>query len=212
MNNAYVLQCCVSPVSQVGPLYPGWQWQTGSPFSVALHSPCTQWCPLHAADSSRLSQDWPEYPSAHEQLYEEPLGTHTPCTHLHKKREGITAWYKHNRECLCTGVFVYLLLWQGLWEVNCSHSGPLWPVGHSQDTPASPLCRQAPWTQTPQEWQPGRTPSTPAGPPPRSWGSPLSRTSWIQPLKDWNGRSGPGRSPAVSIREGTPKIWTTGKY
>ncbi len=85
VNNGCVLRCCVSPVSQDAPLYPDWQWQTGSPLSVTLHSPCTQRSPLQTADSSLLSQNWPEYPSAQEQLYEEPLGTHTPCTHLHRR-------------------------------------------------------------------------------------------------------------------------------
>lgn len=47
------------PVSQVGPVYPGWQWQTGAPLSKTWHSPFPQCCPLQAGGSCRRSQYWP---------------------------------------------------------------------------------------------------------------------------------------------------------
>ncbi len=49
----------ILPVSQVAPVYPGWQWQTGSPASDTRHSPCPQRCPLQAGGSCRRSQFWP---------------------------------------------------------------------------------------------------------------------------------------------------------
>lgn len=49
----------VSSVSQVGPVYLGWQWQTGSPSSDTRHSPRPQRCPLQAGGSCRRSQYWP---------------------------------------------------------------------------------------------------------------------------------------------------------
>lgn len=49
----------ILPVSQVGPVYPGWQWQTGAPLSERRHSPFPQRCPLQAGGSCWRSQYWP---------------------------------------------------------------------------------------------------------------------------------------------------------
>ena len=38
----------------------------------------------------------------------------------------------------------------------------------------------------------------------RSWASPLIRTLWMQPLKAWRERSGPGRRPEATTWDGTP--------
>lgn len=58
INSFYI--SFIIPVLHVGPVYPGWQWQTGSPASDTRHSPCPpQRCPLQAGGSCRRSQNWP---------------------------------------------------------------------------------------------------------------------------------------------------------
>lgn len=56
-------------------------------------------------------------------------------------------------------VSAYLLFWQAVGVVVCSHSDPLRPGGHSHVTPVSPPSLQTPCAQTLQAWQPARIPS-----------------------------------------------------